>query len=266
MHDVIEFYERYDEDNRLSADHASKIEFVVTTHVLNEHIDAHHHILELGAGTGAYSMYYAERGNEVVATDISPKHIEMIRQKVKEEHQAIKLSAEVVDAIDLCQFKTGCFDVVLCLGPIYHLTDVNDRVKCIQEALRVLKPGGILAVAYINKHYIIHAVMINMKRYFTQKITEDILRTGTCKEAGENCFISVGFLTTPAEIESFMAQFHVEIIDHAATDGITSLLRNQVNELNDTEYDVWVRYMLSNCREKSLLGISNHVLLMCRKL
>lgn len=50
------------------------------------------------------------------------------------------------------------FDVVLCLGPMYHLLKDEDRIKCIDECLRVLKPDGILAIAYINIYaqYVIH--------------------------------------------------------------------------------------------------------------
>lgn len=188
----------------------------------------------MGAGTGAYSFYYAEKGNEVIATDLS-------------------------------QYESESFDVVICLGPMYHLTAENDRVKCIQEALRVLKPGGILAIAYINKHYIIHVVMAHLKQFFTHTFIDEMLSSGVTKEGEKKCFLTVGFFTSPTEIELFIRNFNVEIIDHAATDGICSLLRNQINELNGEQYESWMNYMLSSCREKSMLGISNHGLLLCRK-
>ncbi|WP_291580324.1 class I SAM-dependent methyltransferase [Clostridium sp. UBA6640] len=265
MNNVIDFYEGYDEDNRLKRDNARKIEFTVTTNILNEYIESDFNILELGAGTGAYSFYYAERGNSLLATDLTPKHVDIIKEKAKLKGDEIKLSAEIANATDLSQYKTKSFDVVTCLGPMYHLTEESDRVKCIQEALRVLKPGGILAIAYINKHYVIHVIMAYQRKSFGRTFVDNLLNTGINKEDDENSFLTIGFFTTPIEIENFISGFNVEIIDHAATDGICSLLRDPIDELNDEEYNVWTNYMISSCREKSLLGMSNHGLLVCRK-
>ena len=265
MNSVIEFYEQYDEDSRLKMDNARKIEFIITTDILNQHIKPHYRILELGAGTGTYSFYYAERGNHVTATDLVPKHVKIIKQKLIEKDNEIKLAVKIANAIDLSLFKTESFDAVICLGPMYHLTDEADRIRCIQEALRVLKPGGILAIAYINKHYIIHGVMVNLKQYFTHTFIDEVLSSGVTKEGEKECFLTVGFFTSPTEIESFIKNYNVEIIDHVATDGICALLRNQINELNGEQYEEWMNYMLSSCREKSMLGISNHGLLLCRK-
>ncbi|WP_346900172.1 class I SAM-dependent methyltransferase [Clostridium sp. UBA7503] len=262
---ITEFYERYDEENRLTLNNARKIEFTVTTTILNEQIKPHNKILELGAGTGAYSFYYAEKGNEVVATDIVPKHVEIIKEKLKENGDEISLSAEVVNSIDLSQYESESFDVVTCLGPMYHLKDENDRIKCIHEALRVLKPGGVLAIAYINKHYIIHVIMAYQKQFFTHTFINEVLSSGVTKEGGVDCFLPVGFFTTPTEIESFIENFNIEIISHVATDGLCSLLRDPVNELSEEQYEAWKNYMLKSCREKSILGLSNHGLLVCRK-
>ncbi len=265
MSSVTEFYERYDEENRLTRDNARKIEFTVTTTILDEQIKPHYKIIELGAGVGAYSFYYAEKGNEVVATDITPKHVDIIKQKLKEKSGEIRLSAEVANAIDLSQYESENFDVVTCLGPMYHLKDEEDRIKCIQESLRVLKPGGILAIAYINKHYIIHVVMAHLKQFFTPTFIDEVLSSGITKEGGIECFLPVGFFTSPTEIEAFIRNFNIEVTDHVATDGLCSLLRDNINELNEEQYEAWKKYILSSCREKSMLGISNHGLLVCRK-
>jgi len=265
MNSVIDFYERYDEDSRLTMDNARKIEFKVTTTILNEYIKPHHTVLELGAGTGAYSFYYAERGNTVIATDLTPKHVDIIKENIQLKGNGLNLSTAVVNATDLSKYDSESFDVVTCLGPMYHLTNEDDRDKCIQEALRVLKPGGILAIAYINKHYIINVVMAYQRKFFNPTFVDKILSTGFHKEVEEECFLTVGYFTSPAEMEEFVSEFNVKIIDHVATDGISSLLREQVNELDNTQYKAWTDYSLKSCREKSTLGISNHGLLICKK-
>jgi ubiquinone/menaquinone biosynthesis C-methylase UbiE len=265
MKTVIDFYESYDEEKRVTTDNARKTEFYVTTTILNEHIKRQHRILELGAGTGVYSFYYAERGNDVVATDLSPKHVEIMKQKLKEKDNHISMRAEVADAVDLRIYEDEGFDIVNCLGPMYHLKEKNHRVKCIQECLRVLKPGGILAISYINKHYIIHGVLANQKEFFTKSFVDEIMDIGTHIDRGENCFFTVAYFTSPNEMESFIRKFEVEIIDHVSTDGIGTLLRDHIDELSEEQYSAYLSYVAKNCRDKSTMGISNHGLLLCRK-
>jgi 2-polyprenyl-3-methyl-5-hydroxy-6-metoxy-1,4-benzoquinol methylase len=266
MKAVIDYYENYDEEKRITTDKARKTEFYVTTTILNEHIKGQNRILELGAGTGVYSFYYAERENHVVATDLSPKHVEIMKQKLKEKYSNISLCAEVVDAVDLSRYEDEAFHVVNCLGPMYHFKEKEQRVKCIQECIRVLKPGGILAISYINKHYIIHGVVANQKEFFTKGFVEGIMNTGTHADGGENCFFTVGYFTSPREMESFLGEFpEVEIIDHVSTDGIGTLLRSDIDGLSEEQYDAYLSYVMKSCRDESLLGLSNHGLLICRK-
>jgi 2-polyprenyl-3-methyl-5-hydroxy-6-metoxy-1,4-benzoquinol methylase len=265
MKNVKDFYESYDEEKRITTDNARKTEFYLTTTILNEHIKPQHKILELGAGTGVYSFYYAERGNEVMATDLLPMHVEIIKRKIKEKGNHIKLQTEVIDALDLSKYDNESFDVVNCLGPMYHLKEKEQRVKCIQECLRVLKPGGMLAIAYINKHYIIHGVLVNQKEFFTENFVNGIMKKGTHNDGGENCFYTVAYFTSPSEMESFIREFEVDIVDHAATDGIGTLLRSFIDELEEEQYSAYLSYIKESCREKSILGLSNHGLLICKK-
>jgi hypothetical protein len=66
-------------------------------------------------------------------------------------------------------------------------------------------------------------------------------------------------------MESFIREFEVDIVDHAATDGIGTLLRSFIDELEEDQYSAYLRYIKESCREKSILGLSNHGLLICRK-
>ncbi|ABW17676.1 class I SAM-dependent methyltransferase [Alkaliphilus oremlandii] len=265
MKTVVDFYEKYDEESRITTNNARKIEFLMTTGVLDNHIEKTHRILEIGAGTGAYSFYYGEKGNFVIATDITPKHIEIIGQKMKERGNDINLQAEVANATDLSQFSSESFDVVLCLGPMYHLTNSSDRKTCLSEALRVLKKGGLLAIAYINKHFVLNSVMIRNKEFLTRNFIDKILDTGVTREGEKECFWTDAFFTTPDEMASYMNCFEVEIIDHLGVDGLSPYFKDAVDGMNSEEYESWLYYNMRSCREKSILGISNHGLLLCKK-
>lgn len=264
MNTVANYYKKTNEENRITTTNSRKIEFTVTTSILNQYIEKQYKILEIGAGTGVYSFYYAEKGNEVVATDITPKHVEIIRQKLL-KNKNLNLSAQIANATDLSQYESESFDVVTCLGPMYHLTDEADRFSCINESLRVLKKGGLLAVAYINKHFILHHVMLRDKSFLTQKFIDKILDTGVIKEGEKECFWTDAYFTSPGEIEQFINKFDVKILEHVGTDGLNPFLRNYIDEMNEEEYSQWVYYTLKSCREKSILGVSNHGLLICRK-
>ncbi|AJA47262.1 hypothetical protein CPAST_c11620 [Clostridium pasteurianum DSM 525 = ATCC 6013] len=139
------------------------------------------------------------------------------------------------------------------------------REKCIKESLRVLKKGGILAIAYINKHFVLNSIMTRDKKFLTYNFIEKVLNKGVIKEGEKECFWTDTFFTTPMEMESFVKKFNTEIIDHVGTDGLSPLLKDFVDNMNDEEYSTWLHYSLNSCREKSILGMSNHGLLLCKK-
>lgn len=83
MQSIVEYYENYDEEARLIKDNAHKIEFITTMHFLDKFVKPSSRILEVGAGTGRYSFSLAEKGHSVTALDITPKHIEIMKEKAR---------------------------------------------------------------------------------------------------------------------------------------------------------------------------------------
>lgn len=264
MSNVINYYENYDEDARFSRN-SRKIEFLTTTTILDGLIDSGSKILDVGAGPGAYSFYYAERGHEVTAVDLTPRHIEIIKSKA-ESRGISNLQAFVANAADLSRFPSESYDVVLCFGPLYHITEAKARESCINECLRVLKKGGILAIAYINKYDIMPMLVTRDNRFIKEDMIDKLLVDGTFREGEETCFWTDSFFTSPDEIENFMSKYHVKKVDHAAADGLSHLIGDQVDLLDEEQFDVWFRYHLKTCRVNSILGASCHGLYVCEKI
>lgn len=262
---VINYYENYDEDSRISTNNARRIEFIISSKILDEYINPEDKILDAASGTGIYSIYYAEKGHEVIAADITPKHIEIINSKVKSSAGKLNIEALVNNAVNLSIFNEEHFDIVLCMGPMYHLIDKSDREKCIRECIRVLKKDGILAIAYINKYYLIPHLIMGKNKVLSKSLISKVIDEGIIRDGQKDCFWTDAFFTTPIEIEEFLSHFNIEIIDHAAVDGLSPFLGSWIDEMNDDEYKLWVDYQLKTCREKSILGISNHGLIICRK-
>ena len=105
-------------------------------------------MIELGCGTGYYGMFFADKCAMYTGVDISPDNIAVFQEKI------IKLKKENVrsvagDATALSEFSDNSFDIVLCLGPMYHLPR-EERLKVFDECYRIAQTGAILAFAYIN--------------------------------------------------------------------------------------------------------------------
>ncbi|MCD5414002.1 MAG: class I SAM-dependent methyltransferase [Clostridiales bacterium] len=128
-----------------------KVEFHITKRYLSEYINNSSKILDVGGGPGRYSIFLANQGHEVSLLDLSSENIKLGKEKAKEASVEIK---EFIhgNALNLSEDVEGVFDVVLCMGPLYHFTEESDRVRVIQECMKKLKPGGLIFVAFISAY------------------------------------------------------------------------------------------------------------------
>ncbi len=98
-------------------------------------------ILEIGAGTGHWTSFFAENNMSVIGIDIAEKMLEQAKEKNIVGATFIKASAE-----DL-PFENQSIDNVVA---VTSLEFVNDRQQAIEEIYRVLKPGGYFIVGGLN--------------------------------------------------------------------------------------------------------------------
>ncbi len=145
------------------------------------------------------------------------------------------------------------------------MTAAEARMKCISESLRVLKNGGILALAYINKYSIMPMLVTRDKNFIRDNMIDKLINAGVFFEGSKDCFWTESFFTSPNEIKSLMAGFHIEEIDHVATDGLSHLIGDYVDQLSEEQFHAWFKYHLETQREESILGISTHGLYICKK-
>lgn len=79
------YYNEYDEDGRLEKDKAHSIEFITTTKYIEQYLKSGDKILEIGAGTGRYTLYYAKKGFEVDAIELIENNLRQLKSKIAEE-------------------------------------------------------------------------------------------------------------------------------------------------------------------------------------
>ncbi len=145
---IAEYYSRTPEDDRL-AQGPFLLEGLRTRELIQRHApDPPASVLDIGGGAGAYALWLAERGYSVHLLDPIPRHISEAERRSAAASQPLA-SCTVGDARNL-PFADRTADLVLLLGPLYHLTSAQDRAGALDEAARVLKPGGLLCAAAIS--------------------------------------------------------------------------------------------------------------------
>lgn len=133
------------EATRLTRSPHGRLEYVRTRELLRQELPgAPAHVLDVGGGTGVHAAWLARDGYAVRVVDLVPGH-------VAEAAELPGVEAEIGDARDLTA-ANGSVDVVLLLGPLYHLRAPVDRARALAEAHRVLRPGGLLAAAGISRY------------------------------------------------------------------------------------------------------------------
>lgn len=172
----------------------------------------------------------------------------------------------VLDATDMSMFADNSFDVVLNMGPFYHLLTEEQRNKCMSESLRVLKKGGLIFTAYIPRYYLYQMVALTDSNYLDKNFAEQITKTGILRHDDEKCFWTDTYYSTKSEMEELYLSNAVQVIDHFAQDGLTPLFASKVDSWTEEEFKVWCNYHYDVCRENSILGASNHVMIIGRKL
>ena len=260
---VDESYEKYREEDRLSTNNARKIEFLTTIKVLDNLITEKKTILDCAAGTGIYSFHFADKGHIVTATDITPRHIEVIQTILRDK--PYKMKTAILDATDMSIFEDESFDVVLNMGPFYHLVNISDRQKCIKESLRVLKKNGFLITAYIPRYFVFQYVATQNKDFLDATLAKQITQTGELHHDDEKCFWTDTYYSTCEEMEQLYQQYDISVIDHFAQDGLTACFSEKIDQWTDQEFKIWCDYHYDICRERSILGASNHVIIIGRK-
>ena len=122
---LVDFYNRIDEDSRLLSKHG-RIEFLTTTKYIEKYLKDGMKIIEIGAATGRYSHYFAQKGFEVDAVELIEHNIEIFKSKTQPNE---KISIRQGNAINLSDCPDESYDITLLLGPMYHLYTVEDQKK-----------------------------------------------------------------------------------------------------------------------------------------
>jgi ubiquinone/menaquinone biosynthesis C-methylase UbiE len=256
---VIGYYLGYKEDSRATeSSSAAGLEFHYTKKLLMEYITPESHMIELGCATGYYGMFFSNKCAEYTGIDLSPDNIAVFDEKITSEKKS-NIKAFVGDATNLPEFSDDSFDVVLCLGPMYHLPR-EERLKVFCECKRIARTDGILAFAYINGigAYIGACISDSSGAYPNSRANKHVFELGT-----DDIMTGVFFFTSPSEMEYDAAKNNLKVLKNCGVN--FTFAEKAVNAMSEEQFASYIEISDKMCASPSCTELSAHALLVCRK-
>lgn len=265
--EIAAYYSQTPEDGRLEQG-PFLLEAFRTRELIERHIPAPSAtVLDIGGGAGAYALWLAEDGYSVHLIDPIPRHVAEAERRSNAAAQPLA-STTIGDARNL-PYPNAKADVVLMLGPLYHLTGVQDRADALKEAARVLQPGGWLFAAAIS--YCASSLDGLARDLFSDpqfvEIADRDLREGQHRNSsGRLDYFTTAYFHRPEDLRKEVVDAGLELVGLFGIEGPGWILSDVAERLADDrrrEHLLRVARMLE--AEPSMLAASAHMLAVARK-
>lgn len=254
--ELEEHYNKFNEEKRLIRRHG-QVEYRTTMKYIHKYLETmtQPKILDIGAGTGRYSVALANEGYDVTAVELVKYNLGILKSK-KSSVKAIQGTA-----LNLSKFADETFDFTLLFGPMYHLYTKEDKQKAMHEAKRVTKKGGIIMVAYIMNEYSV--ITYGFKQGHVKECLEDGRLTEDFKSVSEpKDLYDYVRLEEINELKDEVGLIREQII---AADGPADYMRRELNAMDEETFELFMKYHLATCERQELLGASAHTVDILRK-
>lgn len=248
LSNIEKHYNKHPEDLRLLRRHGI-VEFETTMHHLHRFLHPDHLIFDIGAGTGRYTSALMAEGYRVKAVELVRRNIEVFLKR--------EPSADVVqgDARNMSFIPTGSADITLLLGPLYHLIGDDEKLKALNEAKRITKPGGLIFVAYLMNEYSI------LSYCFDEERIGGLLERGV---VDKNYHIQ----SQADELYDYVRLEDINRLDEKAglervtifsPDGAADYMRTRLNKMSEETFARFIEYQKCISERSDLIGAGSHV-------
>lgn len=248
LSNIEKHYNKHPEDLRLLRRHGM-VEFATTMHHLHRYLQPGAQVLDIGAGTGRYTSALMAEGYQVKAVELVRRNIDVF---LKREPKA---DVQQGDARNMPFIPTHSADVTLLLGPLYHLIGFDEKLKALNEARRVTRPGGLIFVAYLMNEYSI------LSYCFDEDRIGGLLARGVVDE-------QFHIQAQADELYDYVRIDDINALDQAAglervtifsPDGAADYMRTRLNRMSDETFAHFIEYQKCISERPDLIGAGSHV-------
>lgn len=263
---ISDYYTRYNEKNRLNK-REGILEKIRTKEIISRYLHQKNlNIADIGGGTGEYSIWLKKLGHKVTLIDLTPNHIETALDTCKLE--GIELDFASTGNSLNTNLQSDQFDIVLMLGPLYHLINRGERIRSLKEGYRVLKKDGILICSAIGRY----TVMMYGYLYNSiddpdfQLIVEKVLSGGIHRNANVTDFFTDSYFHRIHDLEDEVREAGLNILKSIGIEGpfwITDDIEKRCNDIS--KMNVMLKFIKMIESEQDIIGASKHYIVVAKK-
>ncbi len=262
MTELESYYNKFNEEKRLDSRHG-RVEFNTTMHYIHRalaQLEAKKQkhdikIMDIGAGTGRYAVPLSEEGYHVDAVELVKHNLGILKSKKS------KVAARQGNALNLKKYPDNEYDVTLLLGPMYHLFLQEEKVKALTEAKRITRPGGIIFAAYVMNEYGVITYAFK-EGHLKQCIEDNRLTENFHTVSSKEDLYDYVRLEDIDRLNELAGMNRIKII---SPDGPANYMRQYLNQLDEEEFEIFMKYQLATCERMDIIGAAAHTLDILRK-
>ena len=242
---------------------ADRPEFLLTCRMLDRYIQPGDTVLDIGGGPGRYALYLADKGCGVTLLDLSGENTKFTSRRAAE--QGLSIKTVTGDAREADTLVEGSYNHVLLMGPMYHLLEEADRITAVNAALRLLKPGGILYISFINAFAGIIYYMKHMPDMSADAGGEEFIKKVIAGQSFSGDAFTKAFFIDSREVLPFMERFPLEKMHYFGQEGVTGPCEMNIMGQSREVIGMWLDLSVAVWEREDLLNYSEHLMYVGRK-
>lgn len=248
LSNIEKHYNKHPEDLRLTRRHGI-VEYETTMHHLHRFLRPGDSVLDVGAGTGRYTSALMAEGYKVKAVELVKRNIEVFLKR--------EPGADVIqgDARDMKKIPAATADITLLLGPLYHLFGDDDKVKALEEAKRVTKPGGLIFVAYLMNEYSILSYCFDEER-ICSLMDKGFVDKEFHIQAAEDALYDYVRMD---DVDRLNKKAGLERVTVFSPEGAADYMRTRLNQMSDETFARFIEYQKCISERPELIGAGSHI-------